>query len=258
MIGAIFQLRHYRSFIQYFTLFDKPLTHLFNYIFNTGTYPKTIKIRSPIGKLDARLYSHHDLLTVNEIFCRDDYDCSHEKKVILDVGSNIGISALYFLSRNSENYVYLFEPNPQNIPRLKANTKKFEKRIQLNPIAVSDRTGEVEFGIEDSGRYGGILSPTEKRIKVNSEGINSVLDRVLARHQKLDILKLDTEGTEILILNAINPKYFENIPVIYFEEGVSERLKLLDEKILTKFRMNENGQTYKLESNSANSVTKRV
>ncbi len=44
--------------------------------------------------------------------------------VVVDFGSNIGISALYFLTRNQDIKVYLFEPVPQNILRLKKKTNK--------------------------------------------------------------------------------------------------------------------------------------
>jgi len=54
------------------------------------------------------------MLTVNEIFCREDYYCNGSVNVVVDLGSNIGLSALYFLSRNDKAKVYLFEPDPKN------------------------------------------------------------------------------------------------------------------------------------------------
>jgi len=44
-----------------------------------------------------------------EIFCRLDYLAKTDIKVVVDIGSNIGISALYFLSRNKQAKCYLFE-----------------------------------------------------------------------------------------------------------------------------------------------------
>ena len=48
----------------------------------------------------------------------------------VDFGSNIGISALYFLTRNPSVQVYLFEPVPSNIERLRENLKGYENVIR--------------------------------------------------------------------------------------------------------------------------------
>ena len=40
-------------------------------------------------------------------------------RVVVDVGSNIGISALFFLTRNSSCRMWLYEPVPRNVERLR-------------------------------------------------------------------------------------------------------------------------------------------
>lgn len=67
--------------------------------------------------------------------------------MIIDVGSNIGVSALYVLTRNAESRCYLFEPDPQNIPRLHHNLGAFESRCTVSYDAVAERSGVVEFGV---------------------------------------------------------------------------------------------------------------
>ena len=74
----------------------------------------SVSVNTPVGMYDMTLYSCHDILTVNEIFCRNDYPASQDLRVVVDIGSNIGISAAYFLTRNNQVRCYLFEPDPKN------------------------------------------------------------------------------------------------------------------------------------------------
>jgi FkbM family methyltransferase len=142
------------------------------------------------------------MLTVNEIFCRNDYECI-APKVVVDFGSNIGISATYFLTRCSETYCYLFEPLPQNIERLKANLKPLEGRFTFAPCAVGLSNGEVSFGYEPTGRYGGIGIETGMTTTVPCRAANEVLAEVLAKHGEIDILKVDIESLEKEIIDKI-------------------------------------------------------
>src|SRR5688572_9903353 len=115
-----------------FRVYRSPVPALVRYTFGTGRYPVQIPVRTPLGWLSPTLYSHHDLLTLNEIFCRLDYAVGPTPRVVVDVGSNIGLSALYFLTRDPSVRCYLFEPVPQNVERLRGNLAGFEERFTLH------------------------------------------------------------------------------------------------------------------------------
>jgi FkbM family methyltransferase len=200
--GALFQMRHYRALINSFKVYERPLNGLFRYLTGRGEYPYQIALRTSTGVVSPTLFCRHDMLTVNEIFCRNDYECI-TPKVVVDFGSNIGISATYFLSRHSETYCYLFEPLPQNIDRLKANLKPFEGRFTLTPCAVGTSNGEVSFGYEPTGRYGGIGLDTGTTTMVACRAANEVLAEILAKHGEIDILKVDIEAFEKEIIDKI-------------------------------------------------------
>jgi FkbM family methyltransferase len=74
--------------------------------------------------------------------------------VVVDVGSNIGLSALYFLTRPSRPYCFLYEPDPRNTARLRDNVARFADRWELAEAAVAARPGRVRFATEPTGRYG--------------------------------------------------------------------------------------------------------
>lgn len=199
------------------TAYEKPLDGLGRYALGRGTYPHRIAVRTPLGVMRPTLHSHDDLLTATEVFCRMDYPAGDDVEVVVDVGSNIGLSALYFLTRNRRARVHLFEPDPRNLPRLRENLAGFEDRYELDEAAVSDTSGREAFGLEPTGRYGGLGWPGEKTIEVQTRAINDVLEAVLEREKHIDVLKLDTEDYEILTVRAIRPDLLGRIGRIYLD-----------------------------------------
>ncbi len=187
-----------------------------------GDYPYRCEVRTPLGMVAPTLHSQHDMITVNEIFCREDYRVSDEAEVIVDVGSNIGISALYFLTRTERARAWLFEPVPRNTERLRENLASFEGRWRLEEAAVADREGEETFSIEPTGRYGGLGPGQADSIAVRVRHIDDVLREVLEEEGTIDVLKLDTEGVEARTLAAASPELLSRVGVIFAEDFARE------------------------------------
>jgi FkbM family methyltransferase len=194
------------------------------YFFGGGTYPYRCRVRTPLGLVEPTLYSHHDVWTVVEIFCREDYRASSSTEVVVDIGSNIGISALYFLTRNRACRCLLYEPDPRNVARLKANLAPFADRWRLQEAAVGPEERIVEFGREPTGRYGTVGAQTSDVIRVPCLEINGVLQEVLGKEPEIDVLKIDTEGLEEPTVAAIRGELLDRIAMIYFESERPARL----------------------------------
>jgi FkbM family methyltransferase len=190
------------------------------YFVGGGEYPYRCRIRTPTGEIAPLVYHPHDIMTVHEIFGREDYRCGEDIKVAVDIGSNIGISALYVLSRNRTSRCYLYEPVPSNIEHLRSNLRGYEERYELQEVAVAARGGSVEFTVESSGRYGGIGVPGAEHIEVQCRHVVDVLSEVLDREGSIDMLKIDTEGAELDTLRAIPHEQLERIRLICFETSV--------------------------------------
>ncbi len=225
ILGAAFQKRHYvalgKMAMQSADFWDT----LSRYLTGKGSYPHRFEVRTPTGLIRPTLYSYYDLLTLNEIFFRGDYLSGPDDRVILDIGSNIGLSALYFLSRSPDARCYLYEPDPRNVERLKDNLKDHSVRTLINDCAVADQEGIVRFGLDEtSGRYGGLKVDFGKFTTVQCVHINSVLKRVLAENDHIDILKIDTEGVEIPTVAAIDRAYLPKIRKIYIEAEPTTKL----------------------------------
>jgi FkbM family methyltransferase len=222
ILTAPFQKSHYVDLRNMYRTYPNFLENVKRYITGAGEYPYKCELRTPLGVIAPTLHSYHDLFTVHEIFCKQVYYSDSDIKVVVDLGSNIGLSALYFLTRNQNSRCYLFEPDPRNVSRLKENLAAYEPRIVLSNDAVADTSGLFQFGIENTGRYGGIGIEAAEQIQVNCRSINDVLESVLEKEAAIDLLKVDTEGAEIRTVKAIEDRFLKRIRTIYFETHPDE------------------------------------
>jgi FkbM family methyltransferase len=187
------------------------------YFRGRGDYPARVAVRTPMGVVRPKLWSHHDMFTVNEVFCRLDYAAGAGDRRVLDLGSNVGISALYFLTRGPEVRCRLYEPDPRNAERLRENLEGFEDRYGLEEVAVADFEGEADFGLSPSGRYGGIGVESGTSTRVRCLHIDGVLEDALADWDEIDVLKLDVEGMEGRLLAGVRPDLLARVRTVYVE-----------------------------------------
>ena len=214
----------YVALINIFKNFEQPLNVLYRYVFGKGPYPDKQFLRTPVGRHEVSIYSFHDMITLVECFGKLDYLADEDISCVVDFGSNIGVSAGYFLTRNNSVRVYLFEPLPENIKRLKSNLEGFKNRCELNCIAVGLENGTAEFGFEATGRYGGLQSELPKTIQVKVRKAEEIISEILKKENHIDILKIDVEGLEMAILGSLSVENLEKIHRIYAETNCSSNL----------------------------------
>jgi FkbM family methyltransferase len=251
-LKAITGKQYYVAFLNMARICPDFLDVFVRYFLGKGEYPYVVKLRTPLGIVSPTLFFYYDMLTVNEIFFRLDYGTDNEKKVFVDFGSNIGISALYFLTRNKESKGYLFEPVLENTKKLTDNLKNYSDRYVLSEVAVSNENGIKKFGTDKFGRCGGLLREADNYINVKCVDVNDVLKDILTKEGGIDILKIDTEGNELEIINAIEESVLPKIKVIFFE--VDYTVKLADDfKILPNYyNQVRSGNTIKLTLRTIN------
>jgi FkbM family methyltransferase len=217
VLRQLAQVENYRALWRIRRVAVQPGDFLRRYLFGKGTYPARCPVRTPAGVIAPTVFSHHDVITVNEVFCRLDYRLRPDARLVVDIGSNIGISALYFLTVAPAVRCHLYEPDPRNVERLRGNLADFAERIELREVAVADRGGTVAFGREPSGRYGGIGLVHPDQIEVECLHIDAVLGGILEREGWIDLLKIDIEGLENRTVQAIRRDLLERIGAICFE-----------------------------------------
>lgn len=131
--------------------------------------------------------------------------------VVVDVGANIGASVLFFKSRFPDARVYAFEPVPSNFEILKRNAAELPG-VSLHMEALGEADGELELihsgNASNEGGWGfeqpaGELSGREQRIRVPISASGRRLAELGVR--EIDVLKLDTEGSEAPIVRGLGP-----------------------------------------------------
>ena len=218
VINAVLEPRYYIALMRHFINTDNPLVWFKRYISGGGEYPCIIKFRVKQRKCSAKLYCSHDLLTYNEIFSREDYPVEGTEKIIVDCGGNIGMSAVYFLLKCKPEKIYIYEPLPANIERLRGQPELIPSQIELRQFAVATEPGEAEFCVEPTGRYGSLVQRrTQDLIKVECRCLNTDLEELLKIHPKIDILKLDVEGVEEALILSLGKEVRLRIGSIFAE-----------------------------------------
>ena len=183
---------------------------------------RRLSVRLPRAHADGVVapvtYTHHDIFTVQEVFGREDYRAGDDLRVVVDIGSNIGISALYFLTRNRDARCYLYEPVPRNVERLRANLTGLRGPLRDGRGGRGGRRRTVQFTVEPFGRYGGIGVAGERAHRGARAGVSPTCStRCSTREGPIDLLKIDTEGAELETVRAIRPDQLDRIETICFE-----------------------------------------
>jgi FkbM family methyltransferase len=136
---------------------------------------------------------------LEEIFVDEVYDVelpARDAKIV-DLGSHVGLAALYFLARCPDARLLAVEPNPALLGRLRRNVGR-SSRVTVAPVAVADRDGEARLSVP-SGSWSGRLGEGP------GHPVRTVtLDRLLAQHRfdSVDVLKFDIEGAEFGALSV--------------------------------------------------------
>jgi FkbM family methyltransferase len=156
--------------------------------------------------------------------------------VIVDLGANVGIFSLYY-SRWAKR-VYAVEPMGSNLTVLASNVRQFGKdKVQVIPLAVSDRNGDVDFfeGDTNSTANSIVRDPYHSRVhKAKQISLNLLLHNIILREGKIDFVKMDIEGAETMALRSLSPEVAAKVWSFYIECHVCQRVNPVEiEGIMT-------------------------
>jgi FkbM family methyltransferase len=207
--------KSYKAALSIFRCFPNPLDVVSRYALESGSYPCAISIRTPIGLRKVMMYSFHDVRSLVVCFAKEDYGVGPDINCAVDFGSNIGMSGLYFLTRNAGAKVYLFEPLPGNVARLRDNLRGLERRYVLDQSAIGLADGTAKFVYEPTGRYEEIERPYT--LEVSTLCAATCLRRIIEKEKFIDVLKLNIEGLETEVLKSLSPDILDNIGLICAE-----------------------------------------
>jgi len=146
-----------------------------------------------------------------EIWNQDIYyfDTDKDCPLIVDIGSHIGISVIYFKALYPNSHILAFEPNPLSFEILEENVNSNGlDNIQLINKAISSDNSIKDFYIDNSNNQWYSNSSFLKNSWSGKESTKNIkvectrLDDYVKDINKIDMLKIDTEGSEYEILNS--------------------------------------------------------
>jgi len=142
--------------------------------------------------------------------------------VVVDLGANIGYYTLLLSKLVGKNgKVFSFEPEPKNFALLKNNVKTNKcSNVILENKGVSDRTGKAKLWLRsDSNKGGHRLIPINKSIHHSKPIEIDIITFDDYFKDKIDFVKIDVEGAEIMVLKGM-------------KNALKEKIKLLIERPL--------------------------
>lgn len=140
-----------------------------------------------------------------------------DPRVILDIGANIGVATVFLAQRFPRARIYAFEPAPVNVELLRLNTAACTG-VTVLPVALGAVDEDVEMYFSDSpNNYGGFSLSTqgsdlERKIRVHQRNIQAVLDELAI--DRVDLIKIDTEGAEHDILTALRQDLLASVACV--------------------------------------------
>jgi FkbM family methyltransferase len=191
-------------------------------------------------------------LVFKEIFLNDVYSMDQlaaslpEKPVVIDIGSNAGYFTLFLLAKKEQAHVYAYEAVPANCrllqqhlemnPQLKGMVEIHHKAVTGTPAAT------VTLHLETADGNAVTASVYDDFTKDNTyiaEVPCISLTEILTSNQlsKVDLVKVDCEGSEYPIIYETPPHVWENIDRMAIEvhqlDNEKRNMSCLEEHLAT-------------------------
>jgi FkbM family methyltransferase len=188
-----------------------------------SNWPEMVKHRNdvlPPIRLRSGEVLHHGrfdspLLLIDEVWLKQWYSIDAvppSNGLMLDIGANIGSVTLYWARRVPSLRIHCYEPNPSAFETLRQNVdgNGLNGRATIHSEGVGRSAGTIRLWVDvptDLSTAFSDTSPREggRRIEVPIVGIDEVWRR--AGGQQIWLLKVDTEGAEIDILEGASASF---------------------------------------------------
>lgn len=147
-------------------------------------------------------------------------------RVFVDVGANVGTHAITVARLTEVSKVIAFEPNPRAASLCDINIRLNElgHRVELRPVALSDRAGEGQLVQEQDHNLGGaaLADGVKGGIRVQLERGDDVLIG-----EDIGFIKIDVERHEEATLAGLAKTIARCRPVVFIEVFDDRRAAIL-------------------------------
>jgi FkbM family methyltransferase len=166
-----------------------------------------------------------DIPTFEQVFVSLEYESLNLPKsaeVIVDLGANIGLAAVFFGLRYPSARILCVEPEAGNFAALVRNTEALGDRVRNQHAAVWTKDGFVNLHTESEsgsplGAWGVQVSDrkTGSTVMTKSCKVATLFDE--AGFDRVDILKIDVEGAELEVFSESAHEWLPRVDLIIIE-----------------------------------------
>lgn len=135
--------------------------------------------------------------------------------IIVDAGANIGLFSRLILKKCPNARIYAIEPEESNYQLLKYNMRNYSAKILRGGVWPHDCMLKVIS--RDTGNWGFIVKEVHSGDSscINAISINSLMKKY--NLERIDVLKMDVEGSEYEIFNSLDLDWLDVCQAIVIE-----------------------------------------
>jgi FkbM family methyltransferase len=173
---------------------------------------------------------------------------TEEHHLVLDCGANIGWFSLEVASQKKYLKVISVEPNEKNYVILKKQIERLGvKNITAFKLAVSDSNAKLNLKMDPRSHANSTISSAPTGITVDSRTV----DDFTMEFGRIDLIKIDTQGHEVEILNGAlkTLEFFHPALLIEIDNSNPDRTEQIS-AILSKYQYKFYRRYPQLELNS--------
>jgi len=188
--------------------------------------PTRVHVRLPNTGYEIGLRLHtSDLPTFAQIFINEEYNSPGlpaTVSTIVDLGANVGLSAVFFGLRYPKARILCVEPDGENFAAMASNIAALGDRVYQLQAAVWTRNGVVNLKTEDTngqslGAWGVQVGDTASASghRVACYTMETLFS--MAMFDKVDLLKVDIEGAEREIFSENVQNWLPRVNMVVVE-----------------------------------------
>jgi FkbM family methyltransferase len=170
--------------------------------------PRTLELWKEHARFAFTTDSVADISLLHDVFVREEYGLVRElpaPAVVVDLGSNVGISLLFFRTLFPDASLYGFEPDPRSFQTLEGNIASLGN-VRVSNVAVGAEDGERDFFSDPTrGASSSLIRRKPSQVKGRARVVS--LDTLLEERPEVDLLKFDIEGAEYAVFAASRSRW---------------------------------------------------
>ena len=137
-----------------------------------------------------------EVYTIIEVYCRKEYEtCLEKADHIVDIGSNIGVSVVWFGHKYPTAAIWAIEPTYLTMKRLITNLhiNGMSGRVDVMSVAVGGKDGFAKLKLGLTSAVASASRDDSPGLSVSTISLASIIERVGGT---VDLVKIDCEGAE--------------------------------------------------------------